>query len=126
MAFIFEKRGSNPDPTMFYELMRQLEQGVTTQNRIAIPEWVPRGAATGAPKLNKLHIDPGTNKSSFDGMKMFYIGDDELLVNVSKCAMCNALNDLRLCSRCKKVAYCGSVCQKQHWDVHQKVCPKKE
>lgn len=29
---------------------------------------------------------------------------------------------IRVCSACKKVAYCDSQCQKEHWKVHKQVC----
>lgn len=29
---------------------------------------------------------------------------------------------IRVCSGCKKVAYCNSACQKTHWKTHKKVC----
>ncbi|KAJ3277437.1 hypothetical protein HDU76_010365 [Blyttiomyces sp. JEL0837] len=32
--------------------------------------------------------------------------------------------NLKRCSKCKRVAYCGTECQKQHWSVggHKRVC----
>ena len=32
-----------------------------------------------------------------------------------QCAVCRASNDLRICSRCKAVAYCGKEHQAAHW-----------
>ena len=29
---------------------------------------------------------------------------------------------IRVCSGCKKVAYCNAACQKTHWKTHKKVC----
>ncbi len=29
---------------------------------------------------------------------------------------------LKLCGRCKMVAYCGPHCQKLHWPLHKKPC----
>jgi len=39
------------------------------------------------------------------------------------CALCRATGTtLSLCSRCKRVWYCNSVCQKAHWKKHKKIC----
>mmetsp|Transcript_17947 Transcript_17947/g.45489 ORF Transcript_17947/g.45489 Transcript_17947/m.45489 type:complete len:138 (+) Transcript_17947:720-1133(+) len=39
------------------------------------------------------------------------------------CAMCMAaLASPKLCSRCKKAAYCSAEHQKQHWKEHKKSC----
>ena len=37
------------------------------------------------------------------------------------CIVCEA-PDARKCSQCKSVAYCGKVCQKQHWVAHKIPC----
>jgi hypothetical protein len=44
------------------------------------------------------------------------------------CANCSKRLDRRsLCERCKKVAYCGPLCQKQHWKkVHKAICKPVE
>ncbi len=40
------------------------------------------------------------------------------------CAHCNTLikDRIQLCSGCKKVAYCNSMCQKANWKTHKKMC----
>ncbi len=40
------------------------------------------------------------------------------------CAHCNTVikDRIQLCSGCKKVAYCNSVCQKANWKTHKKTC----
>lgn len=40
------------------------------------------------------------------------------------CASCNTIitDRIQLCSGCKKVAYCNSVCQKANWKTHKKTC----
>ena len=40
------------------------------------------------------------------------------------CANCNTLikDRIQLCSGCKKVAYCNSMCQKANWKTHKKTC----
>jgi len=46
------------------------------------------------------------------------------------CAFCdlppNGKTVLKVCSRCKNVAYHGSECQKKHWKVHKQVCGQKD
>ena len=49
------------------------------------------------------------------------------------CACCSFQEDknvfeklvqLKKCSRCKKVYYCGRECQKLHWKTHKEECTK--
>ncbi|CAB1098776.1 unnamed protein product [Ectocarpus sp. CCAP 1310/34] len=37
------------------------------------------------------------------------------------CPVCQELNGLMRCSRCKIVKYCSRECQKQHWHTHHKL-----
>lgn len=42
------------------------------------------------------------------------------------CAHCkNQRPGMPVCSRCGKVRYCASACQKEHWPIHKQVCKKK-
>ena len=41
--------------------------------------------------------------------------------NCENCQM-GITDRIRVCSGCKKVAYCNSTCQKTHWKTHKKVC----
>jgi MYND finger len=38
---------------------------------------------------------------------------------------CGNTYKLKLCGKCKKIAYCGSYCQKKHWPSHKAQCKKK-
>ena len=39
------------------------------------------------------------------------------------CSRCKAKsNDLKKCTRCKLVAYCGKQCQKEDWSEHKMIC----
>jgi hypothetical protein len=38
--------------------------------------------------------------------------------------LCCNQDSLKLCGKCKKVAYCGSNCQKMHWAYHKHKCCK--
>lgn len=40
----------------------------------------------------------------------------------SECGKTSAAVRLRMCSRCKRVRYCSSECQKQHWPLHKSAC----
>lgn len=40
--------------------------------------------------------------------------------------VCGSIKDLRSCSRCGRVSYCGIDCQRDDWKTHKKVCRKKE
>lgn len=45
--------------------------------------------------------------------------------NPKKCKFCEQeFSDLKRCSRCKAVFYCGKHCQKSDWVAHQHVCSK--
>ncbi|KZS89778.1 hypothetical protein SISNIDRAFT_431654 [Sistotremastrum niveocremeum HHB9708] len=41
---------------------------------------------------------------------------------VALCAACGTPHDLKACSRCKTIWYCGSAHQKQHWRTHKPTC----
>jgi len=53
---------------------------------------------------------------TFNGRKGF---DDSLY-----CLTCLAEEAPKKCSLCKSVQYCDQVCQRYHWFVHKKFCPK--
>ena len=41
-----------------------------------------------------------------------------------ECENCHTekLDRIRVCSACKRVAYCNSDCQKEHWKTHKQTC----
>ena len=39
-----------------------------------------------------------------------------------KCAVCGTKDDLKKCSKCYRVFYCDSDCQKSDWESHKAVC----
>lgn len=39
-----------------------------------------------------------------------------------KCRVCGGNTKLKLCSRCRSVAYCSAACQKMDWDNHKRDC----
>ncbi|XP_066280658.1 egl nine homolog 1-like [Branchiostoma lanceolatum] len=41
------------------------------------------------------------------------------------CAVCGAKSNLKRCSRCQGVMYCGREHQSQHWKQHKKICRAK-
>ncbi len=44
---------------------------------------------------------------------------------VPKCSHCEATSpNLKKCTQCGKVQYCGKKCQSQHWSVHKLECKK--
>ena len=44
----------------------------------------------------------------------------------SSCASCEISSpNLKRCSRCQSVVYCGPECQRSHWSKHKIVCTKK-
>ncbi len=46
--------------------------------------------------------------------------------NKLECAFCSKLDSrLKICGRCRQVAYCGQEHQKAHWPVHKTNCKKK-
>ena len=54
-----------------------------------------------------------------------WLDEPQARVQLKRCAACNTEEDVlhafKNCRRCKKVAYCGKKCQKQHWKAHKKV-----
>ncbi|GJE85046.1 DUF4470 and zf-MYND domain-containing protein [Phanerochaete sordida] len=52
-------------------------------------------------------------------------GADGACSNWSKCAACSVVITREpplICSRCKKVAYCGGDCQRKDWGAHKRFC----
>lgn len=45
-----------------------------------------------------------------------------LVPSEKSCAHCSHESCTKKCSRCKKVFYCSSGCQKEHWNIHKEVC----
>jgi hypothetical protein len=52
-------------------------------------------------------------------------GPDNVQYQGPKCEVCPIFQDVKFCSRCKKVRYCSAEHQKQDWDKHKLVCKKK-
>ena len=45
---------------------------------------------------------------------------------IQKCNFCSRVtNDLKKCTRCLKVQYCGKTCQQKHWPDHKIMCKSK-
>jgi hypothetical protein len=44
------------------------------------------------------------------------------LNGMKNCDVCGKIEDVKRCSRCKIVGYCGAECQKKGWKSHKKVC----
>ena len=42
--------------------------------------------------------------------------------NQQPCTVCGKKIDTRKCTRCKKISYCSSTCQKADWPKHRKTC----
>ena len=38
------------------------------------------------------------------------------------CNKCKTVNNLKLCSKCKNVRYCGIMCQREDWINHKQEC----
>ena len=44
-------------------------------------------------------------------------------LSLTSCAYCGSNSEnLKACTRCKKVKYCGKDCQGKHWNLHKKNC----
>lgn len=49
--------------------------------------------------------------------------DDDATRKTACCASCGATGGrLRACSRCRRVRYCGELCQRTHWAEHKRDC----
>lgn len=40
----------------------------------------------------------------------------------NNCHICKKTTNLKRCSRCNMISYCGEVHQKEHWDKHKEMC----
>nr|XP_039258932.1 egl nine homolog 1-like [Styela clava] len=61
-------------------------------------------------------------------MSLITLFAEILFVHYNKmptCAVCDKLDNLKSCSRCGSVEYCGREHQTQHWKVHKKDCKKQ-
>ena len=38
------------------------------------------------------------------------------------CHKCGSIDNLKICTKCKKIRYCSSTCQNNDWKKHKKVC----
>ena len=41
---------------------------------------------------------------------------------MDNCAVCGMTEELKKCSRCRRVCYCSKEHQKSHWKIHKTVC----
>lgn len=48
--------------------------------------------------------------------------ETDQLFDTSCCPVCKKTENLKQCGRCKKVQYCGTVCQREHWSSHKTSC----
>ena len=49
---------------------------------------------------------------------------DPLLPNNGTCITCGNTPVTSRCAGCRKVFYCNTICQKQHWKKHKSLCKK--
>jgi hypothetical protein len=47
-----------------------------------------------------------------------------ITISIDKCFVCNNINNLLSCSKCKNIYYCGKDCQRLHWSIHKNTCNK--
>lgn len=70
-------------------------------------------------KLKNLGFEVETLRS---GHKKFTVEFEEIK---NPCAHCQKSDASKICSRCRKVRYCGRECQISHWEKHKNECSKK-
>jgi hypothetical protein len=44
--------------------------------------------------------------------------------NMAVCVVCGSPKNVKSCSGCRQVRYCGAACQKDHWRQHKAECKK--
>lgn len=76
--------------------------------------------------MNYIYSGKEIDPKSLEGMNMYkqniFTGEKKLMKE-RKCAACQKENEnSMICSRCKKVRYCGVECQKKDWPEHKRVC----
>mmetsp|Transcript_66681 Transcript_66681/g.134413 ORF Transcript_66681/g.134413 Transcript_66681/m.134413 type:complete len:444 (+) Transcript_66681:131-1462(+) len=91
----------------------------------------PGGAAAALPGVNFLHrkteqraTPAGWAGSSAEMVETVRVGKDPRPVGV--CVCCGSPHDLKSCSKCHLVRYCGRECQRSDWNAgHKLVCKAK-
>ena len=87
---------------------------------------LPRSAMFGPEGL--INVTAGVVSEWLDGQRTEFdqrIVGDVQWGDVSRCARCGAEGDnLKRCSRCKKVAYCSRDCQVAHFPEHKAPCKR--
>ena len=72
--------------------------------------------ASFASPLNLDYVHSFTSNAQFDAIRAV----SEIQ---TRCANCNSIQEeMKRCSRCKMVFYCGPTCQKAHWIQHKNIC----
>ncbi|KZT38749.1 hypothetical protein SISSUDRAFT_1061682 [Sistotremastrum suecicum HHB10207 ss-3] len=54
------------------------------------------------------------------------VSDRRDKAKIALCATCGTTHELKACSRCRKMWYCGGEHQKQHWKTHKRDCVAAE
>jgi len=72
-----------------------------------------------------LNFDKKFEPSSNPKLIMKKIFEKKGIQMSKECNVCKKTENLKSCSRCKIVSYCGSECQKIDWQLHKLTCVKK-
>ncbi len=66
-----------------------------------------------------------TNITMSDAFIMDFVAATHRFLRAPQCEQCSKKENLKTCSACKKVYYCGPDCQKAGWPTHKGDCKKK-
>ncbi|KZS89758.1 hypothetical protein SISNIDRAFT_458432 [Sistotremastrum niveocremeum HHB9708] len=67
-----------------------------------------------------------SGKTSLPSYMQETVSDRRDKARIALCATCGTPHELKACSRCRKIWYCGAEHQKQHWKAHKRNCVAAE
>jgi hypothetical protein len=76
------------------------------------------------------NVNPA-HQNSWNQSRAWFTMQDDVKVNydqMGQCAQClviKAINQMKVCSGCRKILYCNPQCQRAHWVQHSSDCTRR-